>query len=157
MEQLKFKQKMARFPRSKIWDMVTQQNIDAVRAFIHRHPQPTISEIQSASMRERPVKGPFHLVQDILPTPAEDDVRQLLFHTINDLGEVLYDPPTLASVPVEWICKKAETVGNISTPVSNKSCDLEQLSKDWNTDLTILHVHGGAFLYDSTPAYLFSY
>lgn len=150
MEQLKFKQKMARFPRSKIWDTATQQNIDAVRAFIHRHPQPTITEIQSANTRERALKGPFNLVQAIFPAPAEDDVRQLLFRTINDLGEAQYEPPTLAPVPVEWIGKKAEPVGNISTAVSNKSCDLEQLSKDCNADLTILYVHGGGFLYGST-------
>ena len=137
-EQLKFKQKMALFPRSKVWDVTTQRNVDAIRAFLHRHPQTTISEIQSAGSRERPLKGSFHL----MPAPAEDDIRQLLFRTINDLREVLYEPPTLVSVPVEW---------SISTAVSNKSYGLEQLRQDCKTDLTILYVHGGSFLCESTP------
>lgn len=101
MDQLKFQEKMARFPRSKVWDKATQQYIDAVRAYVHRHPQPTISIIQNANVRERPPNGPFRLVQDTLPAPTEDDVRQLLFRTISDLGEVEYAPPDLALVPVE--------------------------------------------------------
>lgn len=148
MDRLKFKEKMARFPRSKVWDKVTQQNIDAVRAFVHRHPQPTISTIQNASVRERPLKGPFRLVQDTLTAPTEDDVRQLLFRTISDLGEVEYDPPDLASVPVEWIGREVGRIRNTSAASPNKRCDLERLTQDCTTDLTILHVHGGAYLYD---------
>lgn len=149
MDLLKFKEKIARFPRSKVWDETTQQNIDAVRAFVHLHPQPTISAIQDASTRERPLKGPFRLVQDTLPAPTEDDVRQMLFRTIGDLEEVIYDAPDSASIPVEWIGSEVEGIENIPAASPNKHCDLERLTKDCTVNLTILHVHGGAYLYDA--------
>ena len=97
-----------------------------------------------------PLNGPFHLVQDTLSAPTEDDVRQLLFRTTSDLGGVTYDAPDLASVPVEWIGREVEGVEDISGASSNKRCDLDRLTKDCTADLTILHVHGGACLYGST-------
>ncbi len=146
MEQLRFKQKMARFPRSKVWDEATQRDIDTVRAYIHRHPQPTISDIQNESARERSLKGSFHLVRDVLAAPTEDDIRQVLFSTIDDLGEAVYEPPELAPVPVEWVGSEVGAVVDTFAASPNKSRDLEYLTKDCITNLTILHVHGGAYL-----------
>lgn len=80
-----FESKMDSFGKSKVWDTKTQKSIDAVRAFIHRHPQPTISHIQNQSLQERPLEGSFHLVSDEFPAPVEDDIRQALFRTINAL------------------------------------------------------------------------
>lgn len=126
MEQQKFKEKMASFPKSKIWDTATQRSVDAVRAFLHRHPQPTISYIQNESVRERPLKGHFRLQSEIFPAPDEDDIRQVMFSAIDSLRKIEYERPALASVPVEWISNTA------------MGCKY---------DFTILHVHGGAFLY----------
>lgn len=128
MEQQKFKEKMASFPRSKIWDTATQRKMDAVRAFLHREPQPTISHIQNESVRARPIKSHFRLQSEILPAPAEDDVRQLMLRAVDSLGkgEIEYHRPALAPVPVEWISKTARSCGD---------------------DFIILHVHGGDFLY----------
>ncbi|KAL9633075.1 MAG: hypothetical protein Q9164_004917 [Protoblastenia rupestris] len=144
---------MASFPKSKIWDKTTQRSIDAVRAFIHRHPQPTISHIQNESVHERPLKGPFHLLPDILPAPIEDDIRQALFRTINGLGEIEYERPALAPVPVEWISKKACGLGDRSAPSADKRSDLARLAMDCANDLIILHVHGGAFFQGSPRSY----
>ena len=143
-DQIKIEQLMSRFPRSKIWDESTQQTVDAVRAYIHRRPQPSLSQIQRESIRERPLSGPFHVLQDTLPAPVEDDVRQCLFRTIDELGEALYDSPALVPVPVEWVGKKTD--GAVDTcEAPNQPCTFDRLSKD-STDLTILYVHGGAFL-----------
>lgn len=138
---------MASFPKSDIWDKTTQRSIDAVRAHIHRHPQPTISHLQNVSVEERPFKGPFHLVSDTLPAPIEDDIRQALFRTINYLGQIEYEQPALAPIPVEWIGKKACELGPGIAPSPDKRKLLAKLTVDCVNDLTILHVHGGAFLY----------
>ncbi|KAL8717519.1 MAG: hypothetical protein Q9181_008311 [Wetmoreana brouardii] len=146
MERQKFEEKMASFPKSQIWDQATQRSIDAVRAYIHRLPQPTISQIQNESVRERPLKGPFHLVPAILPAPNEDDIRQLLFRTINGLGDVEYEQPALAPVPVEWIGRKFSGLGGRTAQSEDTCKNLAVLSKDCTNDLVILHVHGGAYL-----------
>lgn len=145
MEKWKFERKMASFPKSDTWDQTTQRSIDEVRAHIHRHPQPTISHLQNVSLRKRPLKGPFHLVPDTLPAPIEDDVRQALFRTINYLGEAEYHQPPLAPVSVEWIGKMACELGPRIAPSTDKRTHLAKLTTDCANDLTILHVHGGAF------------
>lgn len=147
MEKRKFERKMASFPKSDIWDKTTQRSIDAVRAHIHRHPQPTISHIQNVGVQERPLEGPFHLVPDTLPAPIEDDIRHALFRTINYLGETEYHQPAFAPVPVEWIGKTACGLGPRTAPSTDKPRHLAKLTMDCANDLTILHVHGGAFLY----------
>lgn len=151
MPQRTFEKKMARFPRSTIWDATTQRSIDVVRAFIHRHPQPTISQIQKASVKERPLSksqasDSYHLVQDTLPASTQDDVRQMLFRTIAELGNVEYEEPALTPVPVEWVGSKTFESEDGKT-FSSKRADLAKLTMDSLSDLTILHVHGGAFLY----------
>ena len=136
---------MARFKKSMVWYKSTQQSVDAVRAFIHRHPQPTISQIQQESIKERPSKSSCHLIPDVLSVPIEDDVRQLLFRTINDLGQIEYQRPDLVPVPVEWVGKKIHNFLDLSACSSRKS-RLAGLALDVENDLIILHVHGGAFL-----------
>ena len=132
--------KLHRFPRSKVWDKGTQQMVDRLRAFMHREPQPTISHIQSESIKVRPLKGPFLATRDILQAPPEDDVRQLLFEVIAQLGDAEYEPPDVAHVPVEWIVKSSSAVGPGHWSSSTS------MLQEKNIGLTILHVHGGAFL-----------
>lgn len=146
MERRLFEEKLARFPKSKIWDKSTQISVDAVRSFIHRHPQPTISHIQKKSLQERPLKAPFHLIPDILPAPKEDDVEQLLCRTIDALGNIEYERPDLVSVPVEWIGRKIHSCIDRVEQSLHKRSGLRRLVKDSENDLTILHVHGGGFL-----------
>lgn len=93
------------------------------------------------------MKGPFRLVPDLLPAPIEDDIRQALFGTIKRLGEMEFPRPTLAPIPVEWIGKMACGSEPRIAPSTEKRRHLAKLTSDCTTDLTILHVHGGAFLY----------
>ena len=132
--------KLARFPRSKIWDKRTQQTVDRLRAFIHREPPPTVSDIQNESAKARPLKGPFCVTRHVLQAPAEDDVRQLLFEAITDLGHAEYEAPKMAHVPVEWI------FNNSSVVVPGQQAGVTSLMEEEDYGLTILHVHGGAFL-----------
>ena len=138
---------MVHFPRSNVWDEATQKHVDQLRAFLYREPQPTISQLQEQSLKVRPLKGPCHLIQDILPAPEEDDVRQLLFQIIRQLGQVEYETPDLAAVPVEWISKRKSEGSDTAVHPPNKRDQLECLVQDTTIDLIILHVHGGALLY----------
>lgn len=131
---------MHRFPRSKVWDKQTQQTVDRLRAFMHREPQPTISHIQNESVKGRPLKDPFLATRDVLQAPPEDDVRQLLFEVIAQLGEAEYEKPDVANVPVEWIVRSPTADG------ARQRDSTTSPSQENDTGLTILHVHGGAFL-----------
>ena len=146
MERRRFEEKMASFPKSEIWDERTRGAVNKVRAYIHRHPQPTISYIQNESVQDRPLKGPFHLVSDVLPAPIEEDVRQVLSDTIIDLRKIDFEMPDLAPVPVEWIGNSVEVEEKQQLPASKRS-RMERLALDSRSDLVIFHVHGGAFLY----------
>lgn len=117
---------LGQFPRSKIWDKDTQKAVDAMRLYLHRRPQPTITYIQENSRQGRPVKVVFPTVQDTILPPGEDDIRKLLFRCIKEMGDINYEQPKLAPVPVEWITSESSANG-VHKPV-------------------IFHVHGGAFL-----------
>lgn len=132
--------KLELFPRSKVWDERTQQLVDGIRTFIHRDPPPTISHIQHMSMKARPLKGAFTSLRDVIQAPPEDDVRQLLFNAITELGDADYEPPLLAHVPVEW------TLNDTSPVTPEKPVSFTSQSRMQDSGLTILHVHGGAYL-----------
>ena len=132
---------LSRFPRSKTWDNKTQQSIDKLRLFIHQEPQPTISHIQSESVKARDLKGPFYSEEEILRAPPEEEeegVRELLFEAIAGLGETEYDAPELADVRVEWITRSSATVAREQSS--------SPLVPERGSGVTILHVHGGGFL-----------
>lgn len=114
--------------------------VDGLRNFIHREPPPTVSHIQNESMKPRPLKGAFTSLREIMNPPPEDDVRQLLFEAITGLGDADYEPPHLAHVPVEWILNDRSS-GFPKNPGSFTS-----QSRIEGFNLTILHVHGGAYL-----------
>ena len=146
MYHVKLKRKLARFPRSPVWDKITQSIVDGVRAYIHREPQPTISYIQKASAREKSLESSFYSVQDTLSAPAEDDIRQVLFQAINELGPAEYEPPSLIAVPIEWIRKRREKEDTPTLPTSLQENVHDHVHNDVKSHLTIFHVHGGAYL-----------
>jgi hypothetical protein len=137
--------KLERFPKQPLWDSLTAQTINKLRAFLHRVPQPTISYIQEQSLKARPLKGPFSVFQTTIPAPPQDDVRQLLLQTIRDMGEAQFPAPALEDVHVEWVVKHSSAGGW-------GECEgLETVFRQAATDMTVLHVHGGAYLYMSLP------
>ncbi|KAL8937992.1 MAG: hypothetical protein Q9216_004135 [Gyalolechia sp. 2 TL-2023] len=143
--------KLQRFPKSKLWNPETQKTVDGLRAYIHREPQPTISKIQQDSIKGRPLSDDFHCFQDVLPEPG-DDVQNLLLQTIDDVQKIEYQRPVLAPVTVEWVGKRGRQ-GAQSETVSRDILPWASLSEDTKTNLTILHVHGGAFFQGSPEAY----
>lgn len=118
--------------------------MDAVRAYIHREPQPTISRIQQDSLKAKPLAGSFHCFQHIIPIP-NGEVQRLLVKAIDDVKQVEYEKPILAPVTLEWVCQKAPSASRSKTGYS-ASQQRDILAEDTSRNLTIFHVHGGAFL-----------
>lgn len=143
--------KLQRFPRSNLWDSRTQKIVDGLRAYIHREPQPTITKIQQDSIKGRPLSDDFHCFQETFPEP-DNEVNNLLLHTIDAVKKIDYEIPNLAPVTVEWVSKRAPTRAKcrVLSPISQQ---WESMAKDAKTNLTILHVHGGAFFQGSPEAY----
>ena len=107
--------KLSRFPRSKVWDPRTQKIVDALRAYIHRHPQPTISKLQQGFVKAKPLDDTFYCFQQVLGVPS-DELRDLLLNTIDAVKQVEYQKPVLAPVIVEWVGQK--TVSACSSKAS---------------------------------------
>ncbi|KAL8958170.1 MAG: hypothetical protein Q9193_004718 [Seirophora villosa] len=137
--------KLHRFPTSEVWDPKTQRIVDAVRAYIHREPQPTISKIQRDSVKAKPMADTFHCFQDLLPIPG-DPVQHLLLETIDGVKKIDYERPLLAPVTVEWVAQKAPTTSR-SDSTHPASEQRTFLTTDTRSTPTILHVHGGGLLY----------
>ncbi|KAL9604217.1 MAG: hypothetical protein Q9219_000615 [cf. Caloplaca sp. 3 TL-2023] len=143
--------KLHRFPRSRIWDPQTQRTVDALRAYIHREPQPSISKIQQDSVKGRPLGNAFHCFQDVLPQPG-DDVKDLLLQSIDEVKMIKYQIPDLAPVTIEWVGKRqCHEVHSDAKSLDNRQWT--SLAQDTTSNLTILHVHGGAFFQGSPEAY----
>ena len=118
--------------------------MDASRAYIHREPQPTVSKIQQDSLKAKPLADSSQCFQDIIPIP-NDEVQRLLVKAIDDVKQVEYEKPILAPVTLEWVCQKAPSVSRSKTACS-ASEQRDILAEDTSRNLTIFHVHGGAFL-----------
>lgn len=136
--------KLNRFPESKVWDQRTQRTADALQAHIHREPQPTISQIQQESVKGRPVNDDFHYFQDTLLQPG-NDIKDLLLQTTDQVQQVDYESPDLSPVSVQWIAQRLSANPMCKDIYPNQdrwTC----LANDTRSQLTILHLHRGAFL-----------
>ncbi|KAI4266318.1 MAG: hypothetical protein L6R38_008823 [Xanthoria sp. 2 TBL-2021] len=137
--------KLNLFPQSKVWDERTQKKVDALGAHIHREPQPTISQVQQESIKGRLVNDDFHCFQDTLSPPG-NDVKDLLLQTIDQVKKVDYQSPERASFAMEWIGRRLSP-NPTSKDIPSNQARWNSLANEARSPLTILHVHGGAFLW----------
>ena len=138
---------IAQFPRSKVWDETTQQIVDTIRMAIHRQPAPTISQIQKDSLKSRPLGSAFHVVQDTLPAPAEDEARRVFFQAIQDLGRIEHPYFPATNIGLEWVSKRRSKGWEGTDTISKARDALDTLSVDVTSKTTIFHIHGGGMLY----------
>ena len=143
MSEADFKRVLKLFPRSPIWDKQTQRIVDMIRAFVHRNPPPTISFIQQSSLKAGTFRGDFHIVQEEIEAPSEDDARRAFFQAIQDMGRIDHEHPATVPITLEWVGKRKSKSHKEKEEVRES---LMRLYEDAETDLTILHVHGGGFL-----------
>lgn len=83
-----------------------------------------------------------------LPKP-EIEVQDALIRVVEDLkeGEETYDLPGLADLPAEWTGYRADADEKSTLPDISEEEKYKELMKDVKENMTILYIHGGAFLY----------
>lgn len=118
--------------------------MDALRAYVRREPQPTISKIQQDSLKAKPLADSFHCFQHTIPIP-NDEVQHILIKAIDGVKHVEYEKPILAPVTLEWVCQKDPSASRSKAAHSARE-QRDILAQDTSRLLTIFHVHGGAFL-----------
>ncbi|TID24920.1 hypothetical protein E2P81_ATG04027 [Venturia nashicola] len=140
---------------SQKWDLKTELSIKILRSAVidTSDPKP-ISESQELSIRDPGIKGPLWISKVTLASPPEDDLRQILIKSVDEMktvGEV-YTKPDLFPVEAEWTGYRAGAAENEPELPISETEKYERLMKDATSKVTILYFHGGAYyLFD--PAY----
>lgn len=142
-------------PTSSKWDLRTEITINILRDLIgpNSTPQP-ISKLQRLTCRDGGVKGKVWVSKVNLDPTPEDDVRQLLFSAIDDLGtgEEVWTKPENAALEAEWNGYRSGVDDDTPEP-----CDLGEGEKyarlvaETSSPVTVLYFHGGA-MYLLDPA-----
>ncbi|MCJ1383156.1 hypothetical protein MMC17_006269 [Xylographa soralifera] len=119
------------------------------------HPQNwlSISERQKAGELDPGAKGPIWVSRTTLPPPEEDDVRQALFTTIDNLctESETYTKPVSALVEAEWIGHRRNADANAPEPAITEKEKYHCLMNNVLSKVTLLYVHGGCF-FSGSPA-----
>lgn len=82
-----------------------------------------------------------------MPAPAEDDLRQLLFNTIDELKECgeEYTQPSPRPLEAEWTGYRAGASRDSPEPAISEQEKYANLMKEVSNDTTVLYFHGGAY------------
>ncbi|KAA8566775.1 hypothetical protein EYC84_009875 [Monilinia fructicola] len=130
------------------WDLKTELTVNMLRSFTHS-TQNSISQTQAATLRDPGIKGKLWISKVTLPTPAEDDIRQKLFHAIEDMKpdgapEHAFEEPDLMPVEAEWTGHRAGATKDSKRLHIPEPQQYTEMMKEVNTPTTILYLHGGA-------------
>lgn len=139
---------------AKYWDLRTELFITVLRSFIDGSSQPTsISKQQRLSVRAAPVPGYLWVSRTQTEAPPEDDMRQMLFRTFDDLkdGPEVYSAPDTVAVEAEWHGQRKGVDAKEPEPSIPEPEKYQRLVKDAESDLVVLYFHGGA-MYLMDPA-----
>jgi acetyl esterase/lipase len=140
---------------SSKWDLRTALTINILRDMIGPKSDPTpISKLQRLTTRDPGVKGKVWVSKVKLDIPAEDDVRQLLFKAIDDMGAGTEQWTKPESTPLEgeWNGYRAGARDDEAEPADlSEQQKYDALLKETSSQVTILYFHGGA-MYLLDPA-----
>ncbi|QDS75499.1 hypothetical protein FKW77_004822 [Venturia effusa] len=136
------------------WDLKTELTIKILRSIVTdtSNPRP-ISASQKASIRDPGIKGPMWISKITLAPPPEDDIRQILFKSIDEMkvGDEAYTKPDLLPVEAEWTGHRAGASENEPELPISETEKYERMMKEVTSKVTILYFHGGAY-YMMDPA-----
>jgi acetyl esterase/lipase len=141
---------------SSKWDLRTTITISILRDMIGPNSEPTpISKIQGLTTKDPGIKGNVWVSKVKLDVPEEDDVRQLLFKAIEDMGtgEEQWTKPESRPLEAEWNGHRAQA----PDPKASQSVERDEkaeyanLMKEVTSKVTMLYFHGGA-MYLLDPA-----
>lgn len=126
-------------------DLRTELTTAIIRSFI-TYSLP-LAKMQKNSMRDPGIKGPMWVSKVTLP-PPEIAVRDAVLRAIEDLsaGGETYDVPGIAAVEAEWTGHRSGVEKHTLQPDLSEKEKYRELRKEAPSDMTILYLHGGAYL-----------
>ena len=131
------------------WDLKTELVIHVLRSIIDSPYQRPISVQQKASIliRDQVVKGRMWISRVKVYAPPEDDIRQALFETIEQMqtGDEVYTKPEFQTVEAEWTGYRPNVDKDspeLSLPEEER---YKKLMHDVHSNVTILYFHGGGY------------
>ena len=141
---------------SSKWDLRTALTVNILRDMIGPKSDPTpISKMQRLTTRDPGVKGKVWVSKvKLAVAPGEDDVRQLLFKAIDDMGAgtETWTKPEATPLEGEWNGYRAGARDDEPEPADlSEQQKYDALLKETTSDVTILYFHGGA-MYLLDPA-----
>ncbi|KAJ4993951.1 Esterase [Stagonosporopsis vannaccii] len=141
---------------SSKWDLRTELTINILRDMIGPNSDPSpISKIQRLTTKDPGIKGNVWVSKVKLYAPGEDDVRQLLFKAIEDMGtgEEQWTKPDSRPLEAEWNGYRADAPDpKVPQPVDrDEKQEYANLIKETTSRVTLLYFHGGA-MYLLDPA-----
>ncbi|KAH6616328.1 acetyl-hydrolase [Boeremia exigua] len=141
---------------SSKWDLRTELTINILRDMIGPNSAPTsISKVQRLTTRDPGIKGNIWVSRVKLEMPEEDDVRQLLFKAIDEMGtgEEQWTKPDSAPLEAEWNGYRDSAPDPKAPEPSDRDekQDYANLMQEVTSKVTLLYFHGGA-MYLLDPA-----
>ena len=99
---------------SSKWDLKTEITVNLLRDMMGNSSPTPISNLQALTTRDPGVKGKMWVSKVKLDVPEEDDVRQLMFKAINDMGtgEEQWTKPDQRPLEAEWDGIRADAQDN---------------------------------------------
>ncbi|KZM21959.1 uncharacterized protein EKO05_0005065 [Ascochyta rabiei] len=141
---------------SSKWDLRTELTINILRDMIGPNSEPTpISKVQRLTTKDPGIKGNVWVSKVKLDVPKEDDVRQLVFKTIEDMGtgNEHWTKPETRPLEAEWNGYRADAPDPKAPQPTDRDEKQEyaNLMKEVTSKVTLLYFHGGA-MYLLDPA-----
>ncbi|KAF2473300.1 uncharacterized protein BDR25DRAFT_352723 [Lindgomyces ingoldianus] len=143
------------------WDLRTELTIEIVRQMLGpTAKQQSITKQQWLTTKDPGVKGRVWVSKVKCEVPGEDDLRQILFKAIEDMGgeneggcgKDMYTPPDAVPLEAEWNGYRGGVSENEPEPAGlSEKEKYENLMKEVQSRVTLLYFHGGA-MYLLDPA-----
>ncbi|KAH7088388.1 acetyl-hydrolase [Paraphoma chrysanthemicola] len=135
-------------PTASKWDVRTAITISILRDMIGPNSPPTtITKIQRLTTKDPPVKGKVWVSKVKLAVPEEDDVRQMLFKAIDDMGtgDEQWTKPDTRPLEAEWNGYRADARDDEPEPTDlSEKEKYDTMLKETSSKVTLLYFHGGA-------------
>jgi acetyl esterase/lipase len=142
-------------PTASKWDLRTAITINMLRDMIGPNtPATPISKMQRLTTKDPGVKGKVWVSKVKLAIPEEDDVRQLLFRAIADMGtgDEQWTKPATLPLEAEWNGYRASARDDEHEPPGlGENEKYNNMMNETTSKVTHLYFHGGA-MYLLDPA-----
>ncbi|CAE7214677.1 acetyl-hydrolase [Pyrenophora teres f. teres] len=140
---------------SSKWDLKTEITVNLLRDMMGPKSSPTpVAKVQHMTCKDPGVKGKIWVSKVKLHVPGEDDVRQIMFKAIEDMGtgEEQWTKPEQRPLEAEWNGYRADVKDDEPEPAGMSEEDkYKNLMKETKSKVTVLYFHGGA-MYLMDPA-----